>query len=176
MSLVLRHQPDVLSLTPDDQGWVSTQQLLTGLKTKFRSINVETIKMVVESNDKQRFCFNHDFSLIRANQGHSISIDLGLEPTIPPRELYHGTYSQALKDIFKNGLLKMTRQHVHLSSNIETAIKVGSRRGKPIVLKVCSQSMHNDGHIFYLSDNNVWLTEHVPAEYLSQSEDKIQKL
>jgi putative RNA 2'-phosphotransferase len=123
---------------------------------------------IVETNDKKRFSFNDDYTKIRANQGHSIDIDLNLIEDVPPTILYHGTVIKFIDSINKNGLIKGDRHHVHLSADIDTAISVGSRRGKAIVLEIDSFMMYNDGFKFYLSDNGVWLTDHVPAIYISK--------
>jgi putative RNA 2'-phosphotransferase len=122
---------------------------------------------VVAKNDKQRFSLSADGNRIRANQGHSIPVDLKLEPIEPPIVLFHGTATRFLNSILKNGLKSGSRQHVHLSPDEATAIKVGQRHGKPVVLQIDSSSMHADGHVFYRSENNVWLTRHVPVKYMN---------
>lgn len=167
MSLVLRHKPETIGLTLDENGWADTTELITKLNgTGYFVINADVLQHVVNTNAKQRFAFNADKTRIRANQGHSISIDLDIEPTAPPNILYHGTGENAVEAILPNGLQKRERQHVHLSTDVQTAIAVGSRHGKPVVLQVDAAAMHSNGFVFYLSDNGVWLTDHVPALYL----------
>lgn len=121
---------------------------------------------MVKSNNKQRFAFNGDGTKIRASQGHSLEVDLNLQPLIPPEILYHGTATRFLDSIIATGLQPQNRQHVHLSADQQTAVSVGQRHGKPVVLRVAAGNMHGDGHIFFRSDNGVWLTAHVPPGYL----------
>lgn len=170
LSLVLRHQPEVLNIELDEQGWTETHTLIMAANNHGISLDLDLLKTVVKENDKQRFAFNEDHSRIRANQGHSVNIDLNLTPTLPPKYLYHGTVAKFLESIKERGLLKMSRQHVHLSPDIETAQKVGSRRGKPVIFTVATGQMHRAGHPFYLSKNKVWLTDHVPADYIQFKE------
>lgn len=162
MSKALRHQPDRVGLVLDAQGWVGTQALLDALE-----IRREDLEEVVRRNDKQRFTIDGD--RIRANQGHSIEVDLALPATAPPAELFHGTVRQYLDDIMRDGLRPMSRHDVHLSPDRETARRVGARRGRPLILVVDAGRMHADGHEFRVSANGVWLTRHVPADYLRQS-------
>jgi putative RNA 2'-phosphotransferase len=167
LSLVLRHQPEKLGITLDDAGWTDVEELLVKMEAKGMYINFDLLRQVVDTNDKKRFAFNSDFTRIRASQGHSISIDLGLPPQEPPDYLYHGTAERNLNSILSEGLKKGSRQHVHLSLDTETAIKVGKRHGKPIVLKVNSRQMSQSGQQFFLSENNVWLTAYVAPHYLT---------
>ncbi len=166
MSLALRHQPSAIGITLDEEGWVLTQDLIDGVNKKGIRLNMEILKTVVSENDKKRFTFNDDESKIRANQGHSVDIDLKLEAVEPPDVLYHGTVSKFMKSIREKGLVKGSRQHVHLSHEKETAIKVGSRRGVPTILVVNAKLMHDAGYQFYRSDNGVWLTDEVPARFI----------
>ena len=168
MSLVLRHKPEEIGLQLDEQGWVNVNELINKMNTKGFNVNAEIINEVVGSNDKRRFAFNEDKTLIRASQGHSIEVDLSLQEMIPPDILYHGTTHKYLESILKNGLKSQSRQHVHLSATIETAKAVGGRHGKPVVLLINARSMHEAGLKFYLSENKVWLADAVPAEYISQ--------
>jgi putative RNA 2'-phosphotransferase len=168
MSLVLRHKPEEIGLQLDEQGWASINELIARMNTKGFKINAEIINEVVATNDKKRFAFNEDKTLIRASQGHSIEVDLNLQEMIPPDILYHGTTNKYLESILKGGLKSQSRQYVHLSATIETAKAVGSRHGKPVVLLINARSMHAAGLKFYLSDNKVWLADAVPAEYISQ--------
>lgn len=160
LSLVLRHKPESIGLHIDSNGWAKVDELL-----KKANIDMETLEDVVATNNKKRFAFNDDKTKIRANQGHSIKVDLELESLKPPNYLYHGTSTRFLKSIYEQGLVAGRRQQVHLSSNSETALNVGSRHGKPIILVIDTKSMFADGYKFYLSQNNVWLTDYVPAKY-----------
>jgi len=162
MSLVLRHRPEKIGLKLDENGWADVQELITKM-----NINLQELEYVVENNDKKRFAFNEDKTKIRANQGHSLkTVDLELKNIQPPNFLFHGTVGKFMSAIRDTGLLKMNRQHVHLSKDRETAIKVGSRRGKAIILSVRAGEMYEKGFEFYCSENGVWLTDHVPSEYI----------
>lgn len=166
LSLVLRHRPEQIGIQLDAAGWVAVDELLAACREYGRVITLTELQFIVANNDKQRFSFSADGSLIRANQGHSIEVELGYEPATPPATLYHGTAERFLDSIKAQGLLKGRRHHVHLSADEATAIKVGQRHGKPVVLQVQAEAMHSDGFSFYLSENGVWLTEHVPVIYL----------
>ena len=166
LSLVLRHSPEIIGLKLDENGWADVEELISKCSQKGNKLDFELLDYVVESNDKKRFAFNENKTKIRASQGHSISVELNLAETEPFEYLYHGTVGKFLENIKKEGLQKMSRQHVHLSKDKETAIKVGSRRGTPQILTVRSGAMHRDGFKFYLSDNNVWLTDEVPVKYI----------
>lgn len=167
LSLVLRHQPEYIDLNLNTNGWADIDELIQKSKSKKLHFTFEELEEIVETNDKQRFAFNDDKSQIRANQGHSVkSIDLQLEAIVPPELLYHGTVDRFLDSIRDLGLQKRSRQHVHLSEEIDTATKVGSRRGTPVILSIRSLDMHQQGFEFYCSENNVWLTDHVPAEFI----------
>lgn len=167
LSLVLRHEPERIGIKLDSAGWVDVQELLDACRREGIPIDLEELKDVVATNPKQRFAFSEDGLRIRASQGHSVPVDLGYQPEAPPETLYHGTARRGLASILKQGLVRGQRHHVHLSTTPETAVKVGQRHGRPVVLEVRAGQMHRDGHVFYLSDNGVWLTEHVPPEYLS---------
>jgi putative RNA 2'-phosphotransferase len=160
LSYVLRHRPDSVGLTLDEAGWVPVEELLRKM-----NITRSQLEEVVSNNDKQRFLIEGD--RIRANQGHSVEVDLRLEPVAPPELLYHGTVARSLDSIREHGLLKGNRHHVHLSADPETANKVGARRGKPVILKVDSKAMAAAGHLFYRSANGVWLTDAVPPSFLA---------
>lgn len=168
MSLVLRHKPEEIGLQLDENGWANVQELITKMSHAGTPVDVEMIKMIVATNDKKRFTFNQDETMIRANQGHSIAVDVELKAALPPDVLYHGTATRFAESILQAGLSKQQRQHVHLSGLKETAINVGSRHGKPLVFEVDAKAMSEAGFIFYLSENGVWLTDHVPVTYLSQ--------
>ncbi len=163
MSLVLRHKPEEIGIKLDANGWVSIEDLV--LKSNGK-LTHETIKSIVEQNDKKRFAISDDGKSVRANQGHSVNIDLDLKPTEPPGILYHGTASRFLDSIKSEGLKSQSRQHVHLSLEIETAKSVGQRYGKPVILEIDAHQMHQDGILFYVSENGVWLTQSVPVKYI----------
>ena len=166
LSLVLRHQPEVLGIQLDQNGWTEVDFLLERLKDKFSEIDFDRLEEVVCTNDKQRFSFNADLTKIRANQGHSVNVDVELKPQLPPEFLYHGTVEKFLDGIRSEGLKKGSRLHVHLSRDLETATKVGSRRGNPVILTIRARQMSNDGHVFFLSENGVWLCEFVPSHFI----------
>lgn len=155
LSLVLRHKPETIGVTLDENGWVSVDTLLEKMSTSGTKIDIETLKYIVDTNAKKRFAFNEDLTLIRASQGHSVTIDLGYTPQQPPEILYHGTAITNIESILQHGLEKRERHHVHLSSDIATATNVGSRHGKPIVFEVASARMHTDGYTFIVSENKV---------------------
>jgi len=168
LSLVLRHEPEKIGLQLDPQGWVSIDELLSKAAPHLR-MTASLLHEVVRTSDKQRFAISEDGTRIRANQGHSIPIELGLLPQTPPEQLYHGTATRFLESIQRQGLLRGDRHHVHLSADRETAIKVGTRHGKPVVLVVQAGDMHHAGHVFFKSDNGVWLVEHVPSAFLADT-------
>jgi putative RNA 2'-phosphotransferase len=168
ISPILRHNPQAIGITLDSGGWADTNALISGMNVKGRSITVEQLKEIVASNDKQRFKFNDDYSKIRANQGHSVPVDVGLKETQPPDVLYHGTASRFIGAIQGKRLIPQSRLYVHLSADTETAYKVGKRYGKPVVLTIDSSRMYKDGFRFYLSANNVWLISAIPAEYIER--------
>ncbi len=164
LSLVLRHSPETIGISLDKGGWVNVDVLLKALNSSGKSVSREQLQEVVNTNNKKRFCI--DGNKIRASQGHSVQVDLGYEPASPPDILYHGTTQKFIESIFETGLDKGERHQVHLSKDLETAISVGSRRGKPVILEVKAGDMFNDGFIFHVSENGVWLTDHVPVKYL----------
>ena len=166
LSLVLRHNPKAAGIRLDGHGWAEVGELLAGIQATGRQVDRAVLEEIVATDEKQRYSFNDDKTKIRANQGHSISVDLGLKEMEPPEFLYHGTASRFVGMILAEGLKAMGRQYVHLSKDAETAVKVGKRHGKPAVLLVRSGAMRQAGIPFYLSENGVWLTAHVPAEYL----------
>ena len=164
----LRHAPEALGLTLQPGGWVSVDDLLAASERAGFAISYDELIECVETNDKKRFSFDDTGDLIRANQGHSVEVDLQLEQQVPPDILFHGTVERFLESIMAEGLKKGKRHHVHLSKDIETARKVGAKRGKPIILQVEAGKMHGDGFTFYLSANGVWLTDAVPASFLTR--------
>ena len=166
LSLVLRHQPELIGLALDSGGWARIDALVTLANANGQSLDRDIIVSIVAGSDKQRFALSDDGELIRANQGHSVKISLGLQPISPPNTLYHGTASRFLESIRSSGLHAGQRQHVHLSSDLNVAEQVGARHGKPVVLVINAQLMVENGHHFYLSENGVWLTDTVPANYI----------
>ncbi len=166
LSLVLRHSPEKINLNIDHAGWAKTEELLKCL-ANHNPLTLEQLKEITESNDKKRFEFSKDGKKFRASQGHSIDVKLDYKSVEPPKVLYHGTVGKFIDLIFKEGLSKQKRHHVHLSKDVQTASKVGLRRGKPIILEVDAEQMYKDGHIFYVSANGVWLTDNVPSKYLT---------
>lgn len=166
MSLVLRHEPEHIGLTLDQEGWASVPELIAKINQKGIQLDFATLQLIVDTNDKKRFVFNDDKTCIRANQGHTIEVDLNLPVQIPPTVLFHGTAVKNIAGIRQQGLQKMERHHVHLSALKETALQVGQRHGKPVLLVIQALAMHEKGHAFYLSNNGVWLTDQVPTAFI----------
>ncbi|WP_449388827.1 RNA 2'-phosphotransferase [Chryseobacterium lineare] len=166
LSLILRHKPETINLNLDENGWADVEELKEKCSNHAIHFTLEDLDEVVETNDKRRFIFNEDKTRIRANQGHSIDIDLALNPQQPPEFLYHGTAQANLDSILDKGIEKRNRQHVHLSSDKETATKVGMRHGKPVILTIMTGQMFKEGILFYLSENNVWLTDFIDPKYI----------
>ena len=168
LSLILRHKPETIGLTLDESGWASIDHIINLSQKKTQEINLALIRQVVATNDKQRFAISDDGLFIRANQGHSLSIDLKLEAIEPPDILFHGTATRFIDSISEKGLIKRKRQHVHLSATQNTATVVGQRHGKPIILIVSAKLMYEQGYEFFQSKNGVWLTDHVPIEFITR--------
>lgn len=166
LSLVLRHRPETIGIELDENGWTDVKMLIDRMNQKDFSITVDILQLIVATNPKKRFALNERGDMIRANQGHSIEVDLGYIVQHPPAILYHGTGEKSVSRIQKEGLVKMDRHHVHLSADIETAMKVGQRHGKPFVFQVLAEKMFLENFAFYLSDNGVWLTDSVPVDFL----------
>jgi RNA:NAD 2'-phosphotransferase (TPT1/KptA family)/predicted DNA-binding transcriptional regulator YafY len=166
LSLVLRHQPQLIGIELNEQGWVNVDELLKQANAYGHKLDLELLNHIVETNSKKRFAFDESRQKIRASQGHSVDVELGYQAQMPPETLYHGTGEKSVSAIQQSGLEKRSRQHVHLSRDIETAIQVGSRHGKPAIFKVLAGEMHKNGYVFYLSENKVWLTDMVPVEFL----------
>lgn len=166
LSLVLRHKPEEIGLTLDENGWVDVSALRTAMDRHGQAVSREELDEVVATNDKKRFAFSDDGTRIRASQGHSVEADLALTPVVPPEFLFHGTATRFLEPIRGEGLKKMSRQHVHLSADEATASKVGVRHGKLVILRIKAGDMHRAGQPFYLSANGVWLVDAVPAEWI----------
>lgn len=167
ISMILRHKPGVIGITLDEHGWADVSELIEGVN-KVHPLDMETLEEIVRTNEKQRFSFNEDKTKIRANQGHTIPVDVELEEKVPPEFLYHGTGDKYVESIDSTGLEPRQRLYVHLSTDKETAAKVGQRHGKPVVYRVNSGQMAKDGYVFYLSVNGVWLTKAVPVKYLEK--------
>ncbi len=167
LSRHLRHSPERIGLTLEEGGWVRVADLLKAARRDNMDLSFDQLDEVVEGNDKQRFSFSEDGRYIRANQGHSVEVDLQLEATPPPATLLHGTGAQNCASILATGLEKGRRHHVHLSTDIETARKVGARHGRPLVFRVDAAQMSQDGFEFWVSDNGVWLCDHAPPRYLT---------
>lgn len=166
LSLVLRHDPTSIGITLDSAGWTEVDALLQALARHGSALSRYELEQLVRESDKQRFALSADGQLIRANQGHSVDVELGYTPVEPPDVLFHGTVARFLPSIRRHGLLKGRRHQVHLSSTRELAVAVAQRRGAPTVLAVASAEMARAGHAFFRSHNGVWLTEHVPPRFL----------
>ncbi|EJX2602088.1 RNA 2'-phosphotransferase [Clostridioides difficile] len=166
ISLILRHKPETIGIKLDDYGYADVNELIEKINNTGRNINIEILEQIVKEDNKQRYSFNEDRSKIRANQGHSINIDVELKELEPPEYLYHGTATRFLDNIKNEGIIKQSRLYVHLSRDIDTAIKVGKRHGTPVILKINTGKMYENGYKFYLSENNVWLCEYIPFKYV----------
>lgn len=167
ISLILRHKPETIGITLDEHGWANVNELIEGI-SKSQPIDMTVLEQIVAEDEKQRYSFNEDKTLIRANQGHSIPVDVELEEKDPPEVLYHGTGEKFVSSIDVQGLIPKSRLYVHLSSDEETAQKVGQRHGKPVIYVVKSGEMFREGYKFFQSVNGVWLTKNVPSSYLEK--------
>lgn len=170
ISLVLRHNPEAAGITLDEHGWADVEELIAGARRAGKRIDRETLERIVRENAKQRYSMSEDRTRIRANQGHSIQVDVELRQAEPPDVLYHGTAARFLEGIKREGITKQSRQHVHLSRDEATAVSVGSRHGKPVVLRIDARKMAEDGMVFYLSENGVWLCDSVAWKYVLNKE------
>ena len=170
ISLILRHKPEVIGITLDAHGWADVQKLIAGINATGKyQIDMPMLEEIVRTDNKQRYSFNEDKTKIRANQGHSIQVDVELKEAKPPEILYHGTGEKYVESILREGLIPKSRLYVHLSKDMETAVNVGSRHGKPHIFKVYTGEMFRQGCKFWLSENGVWLTKTVPIEYLEEA-------
>jgi putative RNA 2'-phosphotransferase len=169
LSLVLRHKPETVGLSLNAQGWASIDELIRKSNDAGVHFSRDDLLLVVGTSDKKRFSLSDDGASIRAAQGHSVAVDLGLKPQVPPSSLYHGTATRFLSAILSDGLKPQARQQVHLSVDEATALIVGQRHGKPAVLIVDALEMHRRGFLFFLAANGVWLTDQVPPEFLTTS-------
>ena len=167
IALILRHKPETIGITLDEHGWANVDELISGI-AKTQQFDMEMLEEIVATDNKGRYSFNSDKTLIRANQGHSIPVDVELEKKIPPEVLYHGSAEKYESSIDAQGLIPKSRLYVHLSKDIETAKIVGVRHGKPLIYLVDAMTMDKDGYEFFLSANGVWLTKNVPAKYLNK--------
>ena len=165
ISLILRHRPEVIGITLDEHGWANVDELLAGIN-RTRPLDMAGLEEIVRTDEKQRYSFNADRTKIRANQGHSVPVDVELQPVTPPALLYHGTGEKYVPSIETRGLIPKTRLYVHLSGDYDTARKVGARHGSPRVYQINAARMSADGYVFYRSVNGVWLTKRAPPEYL----------
>lgn len=178
ISLILRHKPEAIGIALDEHGWANVEDLIAGIQ-RTRAFDMEMLEEIVRTDIKTRYSFNEDKTLIRANQGHSIPVDVELPVVSPPEYLYHGTGQKYVESIEKTGLIPKSRLYVHLSGDFDTAVKVGNRHGKPVVYRVASRRMQEGGCVFYRSVNGVWLVKEVPATYLekvSETEWKTRQL
>ena len=166
IAYVLRHRPSAVGIKLDGHGWADVGELIEGVRGTGRNFDIQMLEEIVQTDDKQRFAFNADRTKIRANQGHSIDVDVEMRVCAPPDTLYHGTAEKYIESIREHGITRQNRNYVHLSKDEEVAIKVGSRHGKAIVLKIDARQMYEDGHVFLLSENGVWQTVHVPYRYI----------
>ena len=168
ISLILRHKPEVIGITLDEHGWADVNALIDGINSSGKyTLDMSTLEEVVRTDSKQRYSFSEDRTKIRANQGHSVNVDVELKECEPPEYLYHGTAQRFAESILQQGLTPQTRLYVHLSKDTVTAEKVGKRHGKPRIFTVSAGEMYCSGYKFYLSENGVWLTKYVPTEYIN---------
>lgn len=168
MSLILRHKPEAIGISLDEHGWANVNDLIAGI-AKDNEFNMDILEEIVRTDEKQRYSFNFDKTLIRANQGHSIPVDVELEEKVPPEILWHGTGEKYVDSIEAQGLIPKSRLYVHLSRDEITAVKVGQRHGNPVLYQIKAKKMFEAGYRFYLSVNGVWLTKEVPVKYLTRS-------
>lgn len=171
LSLILRHKPETIGIALDEHGWADVEDLIRGIAATQQGFTRETLEEIVRTDEKGRYSFNEDHTLIRANQGHSIPVDVELEQKEPPEYLWHGTGEKYVSSIEKQGLLPKSRLYVHLSKDPKTARKVGSRHGKPVVFRIRAREMARKGFEFFLSVNGVWLTKQVPVQYIQREEN-----
>ena len=171
ISLILRHKPETIGITLDEHGWADVRELIAGV-SRTHPLTMELLEEIVRTDEKQRYSFNEDHTLIRANQGHSVPVDVELQKAVPPDVLYHGTGEKYCLSIRKEGLIPKSRLYVHLSRDVQTAVSVGQRHGKPVVFTVDARGMAQDGCEFFLSANGVWLTKRVPARDLTACEKR----
>lgn len=167
IALILRHKPEEIGISLDEHGWANVDELIAGIGKK-QPFTMADLEEIVDTDEKGRYSFNEDKTLIRANQGHSIPVDVELEKVEPPEYLYHGTGEKYVDSIEEKGINPKSRLYVHLSSDYDTAVKVGSRHGKPVVYRIRANKMYRDGYEFFKSVNGVWLTKEVPTKYFER--------
>ena len=173
ISKILRHEPGLIGIRVDEHGWADVEELIAGIQAAGHpEFDMAALEEIVETNNKQRYSFSSDKRLIRANQGHSIPVDVELPVTSPPDTLWHGTADRFVPSIMEKGILRMSRLYVHLSPDEETARIVGRRHGRPVILRVDAGQMEADGYVFYLSANGVWLTTEVPVKYITVEKNR----
>ena len=166
ISLILRHKPETIGITLYKHGWADVKKLIKGVSENYPGFNIDILEEIVRTDEKQRYSFNENKTKIRANQGHSVPVDLELKPVEPPEYLWHGTGVKYVDDILKSGLIPKSRHHVHLSKDMDTALAVGQRHGKPVLFRISAGCMNEMGYVFYKSENGVWLTDKVPVEFM----------
>ena len=166
LSLVLRHRPESIGIRLDEAGWTSVDELLTRMRRHGRALSRKQLEQIVRTNDKRRFALSEDGTRIRANQGHSVKVELGYESADPPEILYHGTPERFVPSILREGLNKGERHHVHLHADRQVAKTVGKRRGRPVILVIRAKDLNEAGHEFFVTPNQVWLTDHVPPSFI----------
>ena len=169
LCLILRHKPWAAGIELDEHGWADVAQLLEAIAPRY-PLTMEQLEEIVDTDDKQRYSFSEDKTLIRANQGHSVPVDIEFDKLVPPEYLWHGTAERSVESIMSEGLRPMSRLYVHISADTETALKVGKRHGVPVILRIDALRMHEDGYEFFRSANGVWLARAVPPQYLSRWE------
>ena len=167
ISLILRHKPETIGIQLDEHGWADVNELIRGISATHK-IDMDILEEIVRTDSKQRYSFNEDKTKIRANQGHSIPVDVDLDEKEPPEYLWHGTGEKFTEAIDQQGLIPKSRLYVHLSADKETAVTVGSRHGKPVIYRIKTGLMYKDGYKFYISKNKVWLTKEVPVRYMEK--------
>lgn len=171
ISLLLRHKPELAGITLDMHGWADVNEIITAVCNHYQQpFSMIELEAIVANDNKCRYTFNEEKTLIRANQGHSVDVDVELKKAVPPDILWHGTADKFVKSIDEQGLAPQNRLYVHLSSDVETALSVGKRHGVPVIYMVDCASMLADGHEFFISRNKVWLTKSVPAKYLNKNQ------
>ena len=174
IALILRNKPETIGITLDEHGWADVQELINGInQSEGHFLDMDFLEEIVRTDEKQRYSFNEDHTRIRANQGHSIPVDVELEEKVPPSVLWHGTGEKYVDSIDSQGLIPKSRLYVHLSSDKETARKVGLRHGRPVIYEVDCRQMAEDGYRFFESVNHVWLTKHVPVKYLKKLQSRL---
>ena len=174
IALILRHKPEVIGISLDEHGWAKVSELIAGI-AKSRPFSMDMLEDIVQTDNKKRYSFNEDKTLIRANQGHSVPVDVELKQQMPPAVLWHGTGEKYVRSIERQGLISKSRLYVHLSSDYDTAVAVGKRHGNPVVYQVDAKRMAADGYVFYCSVNGVWLTEAVPVPYMKKHPFQMEK-